>query len=69
MSPTFEFTPEQRHVLLSSSPPITVAVSEGERQYVIIEKDVYERLKGLLQVDEADPSFFDCEETDLPPAS
>ena len=63
----FQFTPEQTNLLLNMEDHITAAVPTMNKSFVIIPQDTFEKMRELLQVDEVDPSFFDCEEID--PAS
>lgn len=63
---SFELTPEQASILLQSQDQLTVLVP-GAKPYVLVPRDSYDRMKELLQVDDVDPSFFDCEEIEPPP--
>lgn len=59
---SFQFTPEQRDVLLNSDDAVTATVPESNQRFVIISEDEYDHLRRLLPVDEVDLPFFDCED-------
>jgi hypothetical protein len=58
------FTPEQRHSLGNSVTPVCALDPETRKEYVIIDREAFERIKRVLNVDEIDPSFFEFEEID-----
>lgn len=57
------FTPEQRHILESAIPTVVRDVAT-QREYVVLDRETYDRLKILSQVDVVPPSFFEFK--DLP---
>ena len=63
---TFQFTPEQTDVLLSTEDHITVPVPGVDKRFVIISEDAYDILRRALKVDHVDLPFFDCERVDTP---
>ncbi|MEX2138361.1 MAG: hypothetical protein WD894_03820 [Pirellulales bacterium] len=58
-------TPEQRHSLRDSATPICALDPETRKEYVIMERDAFEKIKRVLDVDEIDPSHFEFEEIDV----
>lgn len=67
MSTVLELTREQQLALLSTPEPVTVDIPEAKRTFVVIEKETYDRLQSLLEVDEVDRSLFEFDEIDPPP--
>jgi hypothetical protein len=66
---SFQLTPEQASLLRTAQDHITFAVPGISERFVIIRQDRFDKMKELLEVDEVDPSFFDCEEIDPPSQS
>ncbi len=62
---TLQITPEQWQTVEQGLPlPVK---SPTEKECVIIQKEYFQRLqKALEEVEEIDPSFFECEDSPLP---
>ena len=55
-------TPEQSRIVEASDKPVTAMDALKHREYVILSKDTYERVRRILEPEEVDPSFYECEE-------
>lgn len=60
-----QLSAEQRRAV-ETGLAVRVADAETHEEYVVISTRVFERLRDVLQLDEADPSFFECDEVDSP---
>ena len=58
-------TPEQRIVLHSSQSPVAALDPDTKQEYGILQREVFEKIKQVFDVEEVDPSFFECEELDF----
>ena len=56
------FTPEQTRIVEAADQPVPATDADHHRQYVILSRDTYERVRRLLEPEEVDPSFYECEE-------
>jgi hypothetical protein len=50
-----ELTEQQRRALAASEAPMTVIDPDTKTIYVLVRKEVYDRLKALVALDEYDP--------------
>jgi hypothetical protein len=60
--PTIDFTPEQRQTLLEADMPVPARDPETKKEYIILQREVFDKLTRVLEIDEIDPSLFEFEE-------
>ena len=58
-----EITAEQLEAI-ERGEPVTVFVEGVETKCVLLPQAVYENMKRVLEAEEVDPSFFECDEVD-----
>lgn len=62
--PTVDLTPEQRRALLYADEGVPARDPETKREYVILKREVFDKIKRVLDIDEVEPSIFEFEEID-----
>jgi hypothetical protein len=60
--PMLMLTPEQTRIVEEANKPIAITDAQQHREYVILTRDTYERIRRVLEPEEVDPSFYECEE-------
>ena len=60
----FNFTPEQTKALPNADAPVSALDPQTKKEYVILQRDAFEKIKQVLSINEIDPSFFEFEELD-----
>ena len=54
-----QLTPEQTEQLKREEPPRVVV---DETEYVLVEREVYEKIKSFIEPEEIDPSLYEAED-------
>lgn len=60
-----ELTPQQRREVEQAEKPVAVLDVETKREYVLVRREIYERLQKIMEIEEVDPSFYECDESPL----
>ena len=63
---SIELTPEQWREVENAELPISV--KSPKEEFVLVQKETFERMKRIVEVEEVDPSYFECGE-DIPEPS
>ena len=54
---------EQRQAVEKTKEPIRVADPKTQREYVLVQAEIFERMRRVMEAEEIDPSLFEFEET------
>ena len=60
--PTLTFTPEQALIVERSDEPVQATTAHTRREYVIVSKDTWERVRRILEPEVTDRSLYECSE-------
>lgn len=55
-------TPDQAQIVRDAHQPVPALDAQRHQEYVILSKDLYDRVRRILEPEEVDPSFYECEE-------
>lgn len=64
--PMIDFTAEQRQALQEAEVPVSARDPETQKEYVIVQREIFEKIQQVLDVEEIDRSFFEFEDLDYP---
>ncbi len=59
-----DFTADQRQALPEAETPVPARDPETKKEYIILQREVFEQLKRVFEMDEVDSSLFEFEELD-----
>ncbi len=61
-----ELADKQRRAVDGSGEPVCIRDPKANRDYVLMPREAYERLRRLLDAEVVGPSFYEFEEADNP---